>query len=742
MQFAQSLWLVAGAAACAVLVWQYRRFDLAQRAALAQFAAARLLDRLASSVSPQRRAVKRVLFATGIALIFVALARPQAGFEWQETHRRGLEIVFAVDTSKSMLAQDVKPDRLTRAKLGVTDLVGKLNGDGMGLIAFAGSAFLQCPVTLDGDAFRESLEALDVNTIPRGGTNIAAAIREAEAVFKTRTTAEKILVLITDGEDLDGAGIAAAEAAAKNRITIFTVGVGSSRGELVPVPGENGGTEFAKDERGEYVKSRLDEDTLRKIAEATGGQYQPLGPQGEGLTAIYEQGLARFSREDLSSRQAKVPLEQFHWALLAALVCLSAEQLIGNRRRQGAPGIAGGALRPAVSAATAVLVLIGGAAAIDAAPPRSAEEAYQKGDYAKAQQEYAATAATQPRQPELQFNAGSAAYKAGDFAQAATGFQHSIETGDVPVQQDAYYNLGNTQYRLGQKTEKEDPQGTIKTWEEAVKSYDAALQIKADDAAAKHNRDLVQRRLTELKRREEQKKQDQKDPSQDQKSDSKDQKGDSKDQQENKGQEEQSEDQKSAAKDQKGESKDQQKEPEDSTEASKGDKAGDKDQQGDRKDHQGGGKDNKVSEDTKNGPKEAKGDESTPGKPEQEAKGDEKQAGTKDQKADGRSEPGDDKKEQPQADARSGEGEQPKPVDPAKAPSKADAQAARGDKTEDASAAAVAADEERRQPGQMTRAEARQLLDALKGDERRAPAISAQGRAAGQPNERKTLKDW
>ncbi|HEY2344099.1 MAG TPA: VWA domain-containing protein, partial [Chthoniobacteraceae bacterium] len=264
MQFAQPLWLIVGAVACALLAWQYRRFDRAQRAALAQFAGARLLDKLTSSVSPGRRRVKRALFTLGVGLLFVALARPQAGFEWQETHRKGLEILFAVDTSKSMLAEDVKPSRLARAKLAVTDLVAKLNGDGVGLLAFAGNGFLQCPVTLDYDAFQESLDALDTNTIPRGGTDIASAIREAEAVFQTRSAADKILVLITDGEDLGGEGIAAAEEAAKHGVKIFTVGVGSAAGELIPVPNENGGVEFAKDENGQLVKSHLDEATLKK----------------------------------------------------------------------------------------------------------------------------------------------------------------------------------------------------------------------------------------------------------------------------------------------------------------------------------------------------------------------------------------------------------------------------------------------------------------------------------------------
>ena len=350
MQFAQPIWLFAGLVACAALVWQYRRFDHGQRSALAQFVSARLLPKLTSSISASRKLVKRILFILGVAFVFIALARPQAGFEFQETHRKGLELLFAVDTSKSMLARDVKPDRLTRAKLAVTDLVAKLNGDGVGLIAFAGSSFLQCPVTLDYDAFRESLDALDVNVIPKGGTDIAAAIHEAEAVFKTRTAADKILILITDGEDLGGEAISAAQSAAKNGVKIFTVGVGSTTGELVPIPSETGGTDFAKDENGKPVKSHLDETTLKKIAESTGGIYQPLGAQGEGLTNIYEHGLTGFKRQDLKAREARVPLEKFHWGLLAALACFVGELLIGNRRRVRAAN-----LRPATAAAALMI---------------------------------------------------------------------------------------------------------------------------------------------------------------------------------------------------------------------------------------------------------------------------------------------------------------------------------------------------------------------------------------------------
>lgn len=706
MQFAQPIWLFAGFAACIALVWQYRRFDRGQRIALAQFVSARLLPKLTSSVSAPRKLVKRILFMLGVGFVFIALARPQAGFEFQETHRKGLELLFAVDTSKSMLARDVKPDRLTRAKLAVTDLVAKLNGDGVGLIAFAGSSFLQCPVTLDYDAFRESLDALDVNVIPKGGTDIAAAIHEAEAVFNTRTVADKILILITDGEDLGGEAISVAQSAAKNGVKIFTVGVGSTTGELVPVPSETGGTDFAKDENGQPVKSRLDETTLKKIAESTGGIYQQLGTQGEGLTNIYEHDLTGFTRQDLKAREAKVPLEKFHWALFAALACFVGELLISNRRR-----VRASSLRPATAAAA--LIILGGVASTKAASPQSAEQAYQKGDFAKSQQDYAASAAKEPSKAELQFNAGDASYKAGDYAQAASGFEKSLKTGQVPVQQNAYYNLGNAKYRLGQKTEKENPQETIKTWEEAVKSYDTALQIKADDADAKHNRDLVKRKIEQLKKQEEQKKQSQQDQKNQQQN--KDQK--------NNDQQSQSRDQNSDSKNQQGDSKEQK--------DSKDQKGGTGDQKNEPKDSKGSDKQQKPDE-SKDQKSDGNKDEKEQPK-DQQGTGQEKKDEPKDQKGEAtKPQNGQDNKNQPQqqAGAKNDNGKQ----------QQAGAKVPDEKKPEGAQTANVS--EERREPGELTKEEAKQLLDALKNDERKVPAVSQDGRAGQQPNDQKLLKDW
>ncbi len=175
MKFAEPLWLLAGLAACGALVWAWRRYDARQRAALATFASSHLHAQLTASFSAAKRNWKRGLFLAAVGCLFVALARPQAGFRWEEVKRRGIEVIFAVDTSRSMLTPDVKPDRLTRAKLAVDDFVSHLNGDGVGLIAFAGNAFLQCPITLDYDAFHESLAGARHHHHSRAAARISPA---------------------------------------------------------------------------------------------------------------------------------------------------------------------------------------------------------------------------------------------------------------------------------------------------------------------------------------------------------------------------------------------------------------------------------------------------------------------------------------------------------------------------------------------------------------------------------------
>ena len=208
MNFAHPLYLLVGMLACGALLLVWRRHDARQRVALETLLAPHLREQLTASVSMARRVGQRVMFGAAVALVFIALAAPQGGFRWEQTTRRGNDIMFAVDTSRSMLTPDVKPSRLARAKLAIDDFVSHLDGDAVGLVAFAGTAFLQTPMTLDYGAFHESLNALDTHIIPVGGTNISSAIRETEAALHDRPGSDKVLILVTDGEDLQGEALA------------------------------------------------------------------------------------------------------------------------------------------------------------------------------------------------------------------------------------------------------------------------------------------------------------------------------------------------------------------------------------------------------------------------------------------------------------------------------------------------------------------------------------------------------
>jgi Ca-activated chloride channel homolog len=500
VKFAAPWWLGAGILAVALIIWLWRRYDARQQAGLDKFISAHLRSQLTRSISVARRRARRGLFLASVAGLFIALAGPLIGFRWEEISRRGNEIIFAIDTSRSMSAPDIKPNRLTRAKLAIDDFAKQLDGDAVGIVAFAGSAFLACPITLDYGAFHESLSAIDTKTIPRGGTNISTAIQAAETALRRRPGSDKILILLTDGEDLEGNAEDAARAAfAADGLKIYTVGVGTAAGDLIPVPQEQGGG-FVKDDAGAFVKSRLDETALKAIAAATGGFYVPLGTQGEGLQTIFTTVLGSIAKHDLASRRQKIYTERYQWPLAASLVLLLASLLVGTRRRQ----------RAQVSAASSAAVLCG-LIIVAAAHFKPAQAADTKAESAPGPNGSAAPGgalAIDSKRPLLEYNAGTTAYRAGQFPQAAQSFQQSIshapssDAQRLAVQQDAYYNLGNALYRAGQKTEKSSVPETLQKWNDAVKAYDTALQLRANDTDSKFNRDLVKRKIDALKQQD------------------------------------------------------------------------------------------------------------------------------------------------------------------------------------------------------------------------------------------------
>lgn len=516
-----------------------------KRELIGQFIAARLLSSLTVGLSSSRQRWRAGLFIAAVVLTILSLARLQIGFSWEEARSRGLDIVVAIDTSRSMLATDVAPNRLRRAQLAALDLKRLARADRLGLVAFAGSAFLQCPLTLDDEAFRQSVESLDVDIIPQGGTALAEAIAAAKGAFKKDNDNHKVLVLFTDGEDHDGNAAEAAKTAGKDGLRIFTVGVGTASGELLRTMDVSGRSEFIKDEDGNAVKSRLNDSLLKEMAQETGGFYMLLSGANT-MNVLYERGLAPLPKGDLASQRIKRQHERYQWLLGLAIVLLLLEMLLPERVTSK-PVKAAETESPVVKTA-AMMLLVGllmtGTTA-SAGTGRALKD-YQKGDFEKAQQEYERALKSTPEDPRLSFNAGAAAFQNKDYDQALAHLSSALVTQDVPLQQRTYYNLGNTHYRRGE--EAKDPKEKQQAWEQAVKSYDSALKLDAKDADAEFNRELVKKRLEELKQQQQQN-QDNKDDK-----DNKDKKDDQKDQNDQSKQDQQKQQQ---SKDQ--QSKDQQK---------------------------------------------------------------------------------------------------------------------------------------------------------------------------------------
>jgi Ca-activated chloride channel family protein len=488
----QILWLLLVLpAALAMFFWWRER---SRRKLLAQFIEARLLSQLTVGVSPARRKLRFGILILAVVFLIIALARPQLGFDLQEVEQRGLDIVVAVDTSKSMLATDIAPNRLERAKLAALELMQRTGTDRMGLVAFAGDAFLECPLTIDNTAFQQSVQALDVNSIPQGGTALAAAINTALTAFKENSRF-KVLVLFTDGEDNDNeAGVLeVAQNAAKAGLKIFTIGIGTAAGDLIRVTSANGNSDYVRDEQGNVVKSHLNEALLQQIAGANGGFYLPLRGANT-MDTLYERGLAPLPKSESQEKLIRRYHEQFQWPLAAAMLLLLAEMFLSERRapsRRGEKKITNiqhptsNIQSPASVALIAFLL----APVVVGASPAGALRDYKSGNFTNALTEFTKLAEVRTNDLRLVFNAGDAAYRATNFDLAQNLFQQVTLSPDLKLQQQAFYNLGNVQFQMAKQAK--DLDGLEQGFDAAAKIYERAVALNTNDVDAVFNLDFA-----------------------------------------------------------------------------------------------------------------------------------------------------------------------------------------------------------------------------------------------------------
>src|SRR5437868_3074507 len=472
---------------------------------LQEFVSARLLPQLAGTMNRPRRILRFALQLLGLALAIVSLAQPRWGYTFEDVKRKGLDLLIAVDTSRSMLSNDVQPTRLDRVKLAIQDLISQLQGDRVGLIAFAGRPFLQAPLTIDYDAVVEAVNDLDTKTIPEGGTNISSAITLATQSFGKSAMGNRALVIFTDGEELSGDAMKTAKEAADAGVRIFTVGVGTPQGSLIPVTGDDGQTSFVKDSSGQVVKSKLDDKRLREIAQTTGGFYLHLENGPRTMQQIQNEGLAKMQAAEMDVRLSRRPIERYEWPLGAALIALALSILIGERKRTRERVYVHAPVKIATAAAALWITFCQFAFAT--APGL---DAYREGKFSDAYSQFQQTLKTHPQsrsEDKLQFDSGAAAYKSEEYGKALESFSQALLSPDTGLQGKSHYNLGNTLYERGETQKSDDKK--LSDWTNALEHYEQTLKLEPKNKEAKDNYDYVKKKIEELKN----KKQPQQQPS-------------------------------------------------------------------------------------------------------------------------------------------------------------------------------------------------------------------------------------
>ena len=327
------LWLIPG------MILFYMGAMRTREKILKKFASGNALSEISRSFDMRKRKIRNFLMISATLFMVIGLMRPQWGFTWQDVKQQGLDIMIALDTSNSMLAEDVLPNRLDRAKLAVKDLVKKIHGDRIGLVVFSGTAFLQCPLTIDYNGFLLSLDDVDASVLPIGGTSLAKAIYKSIESYEGGKKEEKILIVITDGEDLEGGLDRAIAKARSDGVKIFCVGIGSAEGELIPIPGKYGKPGFLKDENGNVVRTRLTEGPLEKMAIDTGGMYIRATGAEFGLDLMYEEKLSKLQKREFKARRERRYFDRFQLPLIFAIFLLFLEAVIGDRKRENRFGI-------------------------------------------------------------------------------------------------------------------------------------------------------------------------------------------------------------------------------------------------------------------------------------------------------------------------------------------------------------------------------------------------------------------
>lgn len=492
------LWLVPGLAM--LMLYASRR----RRQALRKFVHDALLARVQgpSRPDPARRVLKGTLVLAASALLVVALARPAWNEVVQEVTQRGRDVVFLLDVSRSMLAEDLPPNRLERAKLAILDAVDRLDGDRVALAVFAGSTVVKCPLTLDYGFFRMALEDASALAVTRGGSLIGDGLRTVLSdVFDGKRSNHRDVVLITDGEDHESFPVEAAAEAGELGVRLIAIGLGDERvGHRIPVAAEasaaaGGSQRSFLQHQGQEVWSRLDADTLRKMADSTpGGRYLNVATGSIDFGTVYRRLIATAESREIGSRTIGTRDEKFQIFLAICLLLLALEIALREHAvaRRSAAALVAIALYPSATDAASVRGLV-----------NEGNELYRAESYSDAIQSYDMALEQDPNSPHAALNRANALYRSGQFEEAAEAYsqavQRSLERQLPQLEAMGLHNLGNALYRQAESVAQTNPGQALDLLAPAARSYMDALRADGGRVDSAYNLEMARRLIQQLR---------------------------------------------------------------------------------------------------------------------------------------------------------------------------------------------------------------------------------------------------
>lgn len=464
---------------------------------LSGFMAEAIIRKNIPGYSPKLRVVKAAFILIALFFGVISTTGPLLGFRWEKVEQKGVDIMIALDCSRSMLATDIRPTRLEQAKREIIDLLKMMRSDRAGLVAFAGTSILQCPLTLDHSAFGIFLKALDPDYLPMGGTDIGGAIRTALNGFEKEVDSEKAIIIITDGENTSGEPFEIAKEAAEQNVRIFCIGVGQEEG--APVPDPDGG--FKKDKQGRIIMSRTDDEGLRKISAVARGIYVKSVAGDMDLDRIYTgEILKNMEKKTVSSGRKKVWEDRFQWVLLPCVFFLIVELLLSEqknnldtmpwrRRKEKSKSTATGkkvSILLVLCFSTTLFYLPGICLAGASKSVSKGIEEFKAGRYESAQKHFIDAQLQRPELPELYYNIGTAAYMNKDYDGAMAHFSKALDAEDPVLRDKAAFNLGNTAYRMGD-------------YDEALKAFEKIPETSFLYKESRENLAFVKKKMEEQK---------------------------------------------------------------------------------------------------------------------------------------------------------------------------------------------------------------------------------------------------